>query len=170
MIGNKYTFFVIFLVSLLNVTSQVKFGSRVAYNDYSTDQLAEQLGHWSNNDEYVPIREKKAKGYKDNYEDNQESETAPLLQHERKNFRDNQINQDVCKVKMFAEENKMIDSKLSIKNGGKYLTVEKIQTTDSTMSMNLLQEKCKDLCCDDERCDTSLLSLKLGEVSIGFKY
>ena len=104
-------------------------------------------------------REKKAK--------NAEDEVSPLLSHGRKTIVQGPTQSDqmsTCFSRMSIEPNKMIDSRQSIQNGAEFLGVEKINSGSN--KLNDIQNSCIELCCSTEECDSSLLSLKLGQVNI----
>lgn len=130
----------------------------VDYNNRFENENSQNLG--------IPLREKKNKIVDSGLQES--SETSPLTSHRKKGFFNvkEQVEADTCVARMNSyEANKIIDSKLSIKNGAQFLKVEKIFLKTPEYSLNELQETCIKQCCSSsEPCDTSLLSLKLGEV------
>lgn len=100
-----------------------------------------------------------------------ESETSPLANHRRKNFfvKDNTADSaKTCPSQMIVQASTILDSKTSIQKGAKFLRVEYIELQSAKKGLNFVQEECKRLCCEDSACDTSLLAMKLNEVSSTF--
>lgn len=70
-----------------------------------------------------------------------------------------------CMAKFKYEHNVIVDSKASIRNGAELLTpIRYISQQEASASLNALQDKCMKLCCDSSKCDTALLSMKIGQV------
>ena len=71
-----------------------------------------------------------------------------------------------CMAKFKYERNVIVDSKASIRNGAELLSpIRYISKNEASSSLNALQDKCMKLCCDSEKCDTALLSMKIGQVN-----
>lgn len=121
-------------------------------------------------DEFIPVKSKKSK----NNRLEESEETAPLADHVRKNKEhlSDQLEslsvRDVCKKNMNIQPKRIIDSKISVSNGAKFLGIEKIPLEIGS-KLSELQDACVDLCCANENCDSSLLSLKDGNVIYKFK-
>lgn len=121
-----------------------------------------KLNSDSSSDDFIPIREKKKK------EPTLEDDTSPLINHRRKSFTSfdqSTVVDQVCLSRLNSfESNKIIDTKLSLQRGAKFLKVEKIESQSKKNSLIELQESCVRQCCSTDSCDTGLLSLKQGEV------
>ncbi|RNA24532.1 Low-density lipo receptor-related 11 [Brachionus plicatilis] len=88
-----------------------------------------------------------------------ESDTEPLLDHGRKS----DPTQPSCQSHMsLFESNRMIDTKTSVKNGAKFLGVDKIEPA-AQFSLKELQDACVKMCCSTDFCDTGMLSLVHGQ-------
>lgn len=88
-----------------------------------------------------------------------QSGNQPLLDHMRKS----DPKEPNCKTHLtLFESNRMIDSKKSLKNGAKFISVEKINPGQE-FSLKELQDLCVDMCCSNDLCDTAMLSLIHGE-------
>ena len=130
--------------------------------------LESELNQLPINAELIDKRSKKSKNY------DSESETSPLKDHGRKGGADFQnLNSDdtqsdsrfSCSSKFETQKNMMIDSKMSVKHGATLIEVEKIPPKpDQTLTQ--LEASCMKLCCETDQCDSSILSLKLGDVRI----
>lgn len=96
---------------------------------------------------------------------NNENENAPLSSHGRKSFFESPTSSTTCSISnMRVESNVMVDSKSSLKNGARFLRVDRV-SLGTSKKLSDLHESCSKICCEDEDgCDTALLSLKLGEV------
>jgi hypothetical protein len=129
--------------------------------------LEKELNQLPINTEIIENRSKKNKNYDSN------SETQPLKDHRRKGGEDFQdlanvaptTNKLTCSAKYDIQKNMMIDSKTSVKNGAILITVEKIPPKED-LKLTELENSCMKLCCETDECDSSILSLKLGDVSI----
>jgi hypothetical protein len=117
--------------------------------------LEKELRQLPTNTDFVPNRSKKNKKY------NNLDESTPLIDQQRKTG-DDLNSDDTCSSKFVTEKNVMIDSKTSVKKGAVLLNVEKIQH-QSRYSLKELEKSCMKLCCSTDECDSSILSLKLGE-------
>lgn len=98
-----------------------------------------------------------------------DDEQSPITSHSRKNYFDSSQPDSVCQAsKMSIEADTMLDSRASVKNGARYLTVEKVgQGLSGKVSLSELHQSCARACCDSEdECDTALLSLEAGEVCV----
>lgn len=94
-------------------------------------------------------------------------EREPLTNHRRKSAPVDSVTDERasrCYNAMSIESNKIIDSSASTKNGAVFLSVEKISILSSQFSLKEVQQRCMQHCCDSGECDSSLLSLKMGQV------
>lgn len=123
----------------------------------------------------IPNRVKKGKFKQSNHDfsTDSESETEPLANHRRKTFVDtdelaskidNSKKKQFCSTNMLIEPNKIIDTKNSVANGAILISIEMVNPKSISSNINELQESCMDLCCNSDECDSSLLSLKSGNV------
>jgi hypothetical protein len=72
-----------------------------------------------------------------------------------------------CAQKFKQESNVIVDSKSSTKNGAELLyPVRYIEQGTAKKGLNALQDSCMNLCCQEDGCDTALLSMTLGTVRI----
>jgi hypothetical protein len=125
--------------------------------------ISNLLAQNQNQNQPIPNRDKKSYPNDDD---------QPLVNHGRKSYFERDNSQSGCQSasgqsKMYAESNIMIDSKTSVKNGAIFLQVEKIELSTAKGSLTELHDGCMKACClNEDGCDTSLLSLKLGEVNL----
>ena len=134
--------------------------------------LEKELKELPVNAEIIENRSKKNKNYDSN------AEAKPLKDHRRKGgdeFQDQANNESpapdklTCSSKFDTQKNMMIDSKASVKNGASLISVEKIPPKED-LKLTELEKGCMKLCCETDECDSSILSLKLGDVSSLFLY
>ena len=127
-------------------------------------QLEKELGS-----DFLETRAKKSKNY--------EPPTEPLPSHRRKGSEDflnantgggaQGSDKATCGARFDTQKNMMIDTKESTKNGASLITVEKIPfKTDTKNMLTSLVNGCMNMCCETDQCDSSLLSLKIGDVSV----
>ncbi|CAF0990659.1 unnamed protein product [Brachionus calyciflorus] len=111
-------------------------------------EMSENYLHNDQNDPMYFERDKK-----------KDSDTEPLYNHRRKTINPEE---QICLSRLNSfDSNRMIDTKKSVDNGARLLSVEKIHV-DKEFKLSELQDSCANLCCSTDSCDTGLLSLMKG--------
>ncbi len=149
----------------------VNENNQEASSEKLSDALDEIIGYLENeNKNKKPLRTNG--DYFERRKKNKPSidDSKPLMDHRRKNGdleseRRPSNDKDTCTSKYSIETNKMIDSKTSVSKGANLISVEKVQPTSKQFSLSELQSSCMRLCCENELCESALLSLKIGEVN-----
>jgi hypothetical protein len=140
----------------------------------SYDSKAEANAHFIRDKK---SRDKSASGYNN---DEKVKENEPLLSHRRKNFFNNGVgygderlleqnaasidNKQTCLSTTITQSNMIIDTRTSLKNGAHFLGYDFITPSTATATINGLQQNCMLKCCEEDGCDTALLSMILSEV------
>ena len=139
-------------------------------NEKLSDALDEIIGYLENeNKNKKPVRTNGEYFERRKKNKQIDDDGRPLMDHRRKNGdleseRRPSNDKDTCTSKYSIETNKMIDSKTSESKGAKLIGVEKVQPTSNQFILSDLQNSCMKLCCENELCESALLSLKIGEV------
>lgn len=164
----------IWLALLLNTVKLEKFNNDID-NISDTDIEKILYNYLGEKDEasspFIPIKEKKNK----NIEKEKEEENSPIANHRRKNGDQTELissksdlkSQQTCSTSQFKiEPNVIIDSKVSLQKGAKLVSVEHIGKETAQQGLNKLQESCMKKCCESETCDSALISMRIGIVSL----
>ncbi len=163
-------FILMILVSIFKCVQQYKHTNEFDSIDDSLKkaQIEEALDKYFNENSseqqsiYIPPRNKKSK---DIFKEKQEEE-SPLENHRKKSGIKNVKSGNLCSAQFKLEANVIIDSKKSIDNGAKMISIEQINKEKAAEGLNKLQESCMDKCCNVDGCDSALLSMRLGQVHI----
>ena len=164
----KNIFILMILVSILKCVQLSKHTSILESLDDSLNQahIEEALDEYlkeNRNDQqsiYIPPRNKKSK---DIFKEKEE-ENLPLENHRKKSGITNEKGENLCSAQFKLEANVIIDSKKSIDNGAKMISIQLISREKAAEGLNKLRESCMDECCNVDGCDSALLSMRLGQV------
>ena len=141
--------------------------------DAELEELKHELENQPDENNLAMMRDKKSRpivmvdGAKEN-------ENAPILNHGRKTYvaanTDDNNSPRTCSSRLQAKQNMIVDSETSMKRGAKFIGVDYINNQMTIITISGMHDACKQKCCDNEKCDTALLQMKIGDVRFVFAF